>query len=426
MTVPDFLAVRDLTCGYAAPVLEDLNFQIGQGALVGIIGPNASGKTTLLKTLCGLLRPRSGLVLLDGQILHNLKPAIRSRQVAVVGQGVRIAFAFSVAEVVMMGRHPYIPRMGSPSSQDWEKVEWAMEVTGISHLAHRPVSNLSGGEQQRVFIARALAQEPELLLLDEPTSFLDIGHQVEILDLVKQLNRRQQIAVVMAIHDLNLAAQYCDRLLLVHENRVFAWGTVDEVITLDNIREVYGQPVLIERHPVYRCPQVVLLSRLSPLFDQAKNVHIVAGGGMGSDILLNLGRCGHRVSTGVLNRGDGDWQTAQDLQLEIVDVPPFTPVSPESCRINLEMMLRSDAVILASVPFGPANLPNLKTLLAAVEREIPVIVVEQEPIANRDYTGGAATRMYRKLVGSSLAVVQEPEEIMQVLGEIEKGRSVDG
>lgn len=422
----DFLAVQDLTCGYAVPVLEDLNFQIERGALVGIIGPNASGKTTLLKTLCGLLRPQSGQVLLEGRIVHNLRPAARSRQIAVVGQGGRVNFAFSVAEVVMMGRHPYIPRMGSPSSRDREKVEWAMEVTGISHLAHRLVSNLSGGEQQRVFIARALAQEPDLLLLDEPTSFLDIGHQVEILDLVKQLNRRQQIAVVMAIHDLNLAAQYCDRLLLVHENRIFAWGTVDEVITLDNIKKVYGQPVLIERHPVYRCPQVVLLSRLSDVSGRTRQLHIVTGGGMGSDILLNLARSGHRLSTGVLNRGDSDWQTAQDLGLEIVDVPPFSALSPESCRKNLGMMLCSDAVILASIPFGQANLPNLTTLMAAVRRGIPVIVVEQEPIEVRDYTGGVATRMYRELVGSSLAVLQDPGEIMQVLGEIEKRRSADG
>lgn len=206
-------------------------------------------------------------------------------------------------------------------------------------------------------------------------------------------------AIVKEI-DLNLAAQYCDRLLLVHENRVFAWGRVDEVITRDNIRKVYGQPILIERHPVYRCPQVVLLSRLSHVSDRTRQVHVVGGGGMGSDILLNLVHRGYRVSTGVLNRGDSDWQTAQDLGLEIVDVPPFSPVSPESCRKNLEMMVRSDAVILAGIPFGPDNLPNLQTLLAAVEQGIPVIVVEEEPIEARDFTGGAAAGLYRKLVGS--------------------------
>lgn len=418
--MPEFLTVRDLTCGYTVPILEDLNFEIREGSFVGIIGPNASGKTTLIKTLCGLLKPQTGHVVLDEWNVHKMKPLVRSRRVAVVSQEVQIDFAFSVAEVVMMGRHPYIPRMGSPSLQDWEEVNWAMEVTEISHLADRLVSNLSGGERQRVLIARALAQEPELLLLDEPTASLDINHQIEILDLVKSLNHRNKMAIVMAIHDLNLAAQYCDRLMLVHQNRVFAWGNVEEVLTLDNITAVYGHPVMIERHPVYRCPQVVLLSRLSPVSGGGLQVHAVTGGGMGADILLGLTRHGHRVSTGVLNRGDSDWQVARDIGLTMVDMPPFALVEPASCKANLEMMRHSDAVILASIPFGPANLPNLETLLAVVDYGVPVIVVEQEPIENRDFTQGIAARLYRKLVKSSLAVVKDSSGALEVLAGIGK------
>ncbi|MGE5544801.1 MAG: ABC transporter ATP-binding protein [Bacillota bacterium] len=418
--MPEFLLVRDLACGYTHPVLENLNFEIEQGSLVGIIGPNASGKTTLIKTLCGLIKPHTGQVVLDERDVHKMKPLNRSRRIAVVSQEEQIDFAFSVAEVVMMGRHPYIPRMGSPSSRDWEQVNWAMEVTGVSHLAHRPVSNLSGGERQRVLIARALAQEPELLLLDEPTSSLDINHQVEILDLIKQLNYLNRTAIVMAIHDLNLAAQYCDRLMLVHRNRVFAWGKAEEVLTLDNIGAVYGHPVIIKRHPVYRCPQVLMLSRLPSASGEPLQVHAVAGGGMGSDILMGLTRHGHQVSTGVLNQGDSDWQTARDLGLAMVDAPPFAPVEPESCHKNLEMMRHSDAVILASIPFGPANLPNLKTLLKAVDYGVPVIVVEQDLIENRDFTQGMATRLYNELVKSSLAVVRDSEEVLQVLAGIGK------
>jgi len=420
--MPEFLLVRDLACGYTYPVLENLNFEIEHGSCVGIIGPNASGKTTLIKTLCGLLKPQTGQVVLDERDVHKMKPLARSRQVAVVSQEARIDFAFSVAEVVMMGRHPYIPRMGSPSSQDWEKVDWAMEVTGVSKLASRSISGLSGGERQRVLIARALAQEPDLLLLDEPTSSLDINHQVEILDLIKHLNHRQRMAIFMAIHDLNLAAQYCDRLMLVHQNRIFAWGNVEEVLTPDNIRTVYGHPVIIERHPVYRCPQVVLLSRLSAASREGLHVHAVVGGGMGIDILLRLTRHGHRVSTGVLNQGDSDWQAARDMELALVDVPPFAPVGEKSCRINLEMMCRSDAVILASIPFGLANLPNLETLLAAAGNGIPVIVVEQDLIENRDFTQGVATRLYKELVKSSLAVVKDSGDALQVLDGIGKRR----
>jgi iron complex transport system ATP-binding protein len=176
--MPSFLTVRDLACGYQARVLADLNFEIEQGAFIGIIGPNASGKTTLLKTLCGLLKPQTGQVRLEEMNIHKLNSAARARRVAMVSQEVRIDFAFKAQEVVMMGRHPYLPRMGAPSPHDRELVQWAMEVTGILHLAERLVDTLSGGERQRVLIARALAQEPDLLLLDEPTSSLDINHQI--------------------------------------------------------------------------------------------------------------------------------------------------------------------------------------------------------------------------------------------------------
>ena len=422
----DFLTAHELTCGYTAPILRDLNFQIEQGSLVGIIGPNASGKTTLIKTLCGLLKPQAGQVRLAQRSVHQMKSAARARQVAVVSQEVRIDFAFSVAEVVMMGRHPHISRMGSPSARDREQVAWALEVTGTSHLAHRLVSNLSGGERQRVLIARALAQDPDLLLLDEPTSSLDINHQIEILDLIKQLNRRNQMAIVMTIHDLNLAAQYCDRLMLVHQHQVFAWGEVEEVITADNIRAVYGHPVMVTRHPVYRCPQVILLSRKSYHTGEALRVHVVAGGGMGFRALRGLAQCGHQVSTGVLNRGDSDWQTARDLGLSVVEVPPFAPVTPASSSLNLEMMRQSDAVILASIPFGPGNLPNLKTLLAAVEYGVPVIVVEQEQIANRDFTQGMAAVLYQELLKSPFAVVKDYEGVRLTLADIGKRRDMNG
>lgn len=424
--MPGLLTVKDLGCGYAAPILEDLNFEIEHGAFIGIIGPNASGKTTLIKTLCGLLQPQAGQVLLEDLNVHRMKALNRARRVAVVSQEVRIDFAFTVEEVVMMGRHPYISRLGSPSFDDRDRVRWALEVTGTAHLAGRPVNNISGGERQRVLIARALAQEPDLLVLDEPTSSLDINHQIEIMDLIKQLNRQNRMAIIMAIHDLNLAAQYCDLLMLVSQHRIFAWGGVEEVITAANIRAVYGHPIMIERHPLQRCPQVVLLSRLSSVSGEALQVHVVAGGGMGADMLLALTRHGHQVSTGVLNRGDSDWQTAQDLGLNVVEVPPFAPVELKACRENMEMMCQADVVVLANIPFGPGNLPNLETLVTAVGCGVPVIVVEKELIETRDYSRGEAARLYQRLVASSLAVVRDCPGVLAVLtdiGERKRGRA---
>lgn len=225
--------------------LTDLSFSVTGGELFGLLGPNGSGKSTVVRLLSRVLRPLGGSVRFDGRDLGTYGREELARQIAVVPQESRIELPFSVLEVVLMGRSPHLEGFGLERARDVTIAYRAMEQTGVRALAAREVHELSGGERQRVILARALAQEPRLLLLDEPTAFLDIKHQVEVYDLVKALSRRDGLTVVAVLHDINLAALYCDRIALLKAGRVFCCGTPGEVLTYGHIKAVYETEVYI-------------------------------------------------------------------------------------------------------------------------------------------------------------------------------------
>lgn len=253
------LRLEQVSFGYGnGMVLRGVDLTIEAGERVALLGPNGVGKTTLLRLAAGVLRPTGGQVILDGQSLSRLSRQATAQRVAVVPQHLEIPFAFTVAEVVALGRTPYTSLLSSWRSVDATAVDQAMHWVGIAPLAHRPFPELSGGERQRVILALALAQEPKLLLLDEPTQHLDLRHQGEVLELVRQLNQNQGLTVLAAIHDLNLAALYFDRLILLHQGRVAADGTPVEVITEAMVRQVYGAEVQVMGHPHRPVPQVFL------------------------------------------------------------------------------------------------------------------------------------------------------------------------
>jgi len=256
----DMLDVSHIECGYGdSLILRGVSFRVEKGEMLGVIGPNGCGKTTLLRAISAVLPWRRGEVLLEGHRVDRIPRRDLARAVALVSQDIAADFPFDVREIVMMGRTPYISRFGWESRHDLEIAQQAMQFADVTHLADRPITDLSGGERQRAFIAMALAQQPRLLLLDEPTSHLDINHQVGVLDIIRDLNAREGVTVVMVSHDLNLAAEYCDRLLMLKDGQTAYLGTPDEVMTAPHIEEVYGLPVRMELNPVTGRPHVMLV-----------------------------------------------------------------------------------------------------------------------------------------------------------------------
>jgi iron complex transport system ATP-binding protein len=235
------LSVQGVGFQYSStPVLSDVSLEAKDGEIIGILGPNGSGKTTLLKCLNRSLKPREGAVLIDGKDCQDLSRREIATRIGVVPQGANINFPFTALDIVLMGRTPELKRFESETKRDLEIVKVAMAMTNIEHLASRPMDQISGGERQRVIIARALAQKPRILLLDEPTLHLDVNHQLDILDLITGLARREKLLVIIVTHDLALAARYCDKVILMQNGRIQAAGEVSDVLTAENMRKVFS------------------------------------------------------------------------------------------------------------------------------------------------------------------------------------------
>lgn len=250
--------LEDLYVGYnGLSVLRGMSLSVAPGEMLGVIGPNASGKSTLVRAISGVLKPLSGRLFLDGREIREFRTEELARLVAVVPQNLNLPPAFTAFELVLMGRTPHLPFLRQESRKDLTITWRAMELTRTEHLAQRRVGKLSGGEGRRLVIARALAQEPKLLLLDEPTAYLDLNHQIEVLELVKGLSRERNLTVIVVLHDLNLAAQYCERLIMLHRGQLHIDGSPHEVVTAKNIKRVYGVEVLVQPHPQSGLPVVM-------------------------------------------------------------------------------------------------------------------------------------------------------------------------
>lgn len=241
------LVVQGVEFSYeSVAVLDDIGFEADKGEIVGVIGQNGSGKTTLLKCMNRALHPKAGTVLVEGKEVSTMTRKDIANEMGVVPQNSGVNFPFTALEIVLMGRGPSLGRFEREDEDDIQIVKEAMTATDILHLADRRMTELSGGERQRVIIARALAQKPKILLLDEPTLHLDVNHQIELLELVRELAKREQLTVVLVSHDLNLAARYCDKLILLHKGRVLAAGPVKEVLNTSNIRQTFGIEAIVE------------------------------------------------------------------------------------------------------------------------------------------------------------------------------------
>ncbi|AFJ46488.1 ATP-binding cassette domain-containing protein [Shimwellia blattae] len=264
-TVESRLRGNALTLGYGKHIVADgLSVAIPQGKFTAIIGPNGCGKSTLLRTLSRLMKPLAGEVLLDGEAIAGLPTKSVARKIGLLAQNARTPEDISVRELVMRGRYPHQPLFSRWRQEDEEHVQHAMQATGITELADRPVDNLSGGQRQRVWIAMVLAQQTDILLLDEPTTWLDISHQIELMELLSQLNQQKGYTLAAVLHDLNQACRYASHLIALRDGKIVAEGDPREIITAGLIEEIYGMPCVIIRDPVADTPLVVPLGRHRP------------------------------------------------------------------------------------------------------------------------------------------------------------------
>lgn len=409
------IEIVDIDVSYGAKkILETITFHADTGEILGIIGPNGSGKTTLLKAMSRVVARDSGEILLDNRDLDALGYRELARQVAVVPQDLSIGFDYTVRDIVMMGRHPYIGRLASETLRDVEICDHAMHLANVAHLGGMSIHDISGGERQRVLIARALAQEPKILLLDEATSNLDVSHQVEILNIIRDLTGK--ITVVSVFHDLNLAAYYCDRLLLLKDRKVYATGTPEEVLTYENIREIFQMETLVRPHPLTGKPYVLPVYTHQSRVGANRRVHVVCGGGTGSDILQLLRAAGFTVTCGILNVLDTDYGTAMRLGIPCVAEPPFHGITSESLADLRECLDDADAVVVTSMPIGRGNLDNLRVLLDY--RTKPILLYSRNSNSPmEDYTGGEADAVLAELKTRGALRVEGAEELLAGLSQ---------
>jgi iron complex transport system ATP-binding protein len=373
-----FLEIINLAFGYTAHsyILSGVQMCVWNGEMVGLLGPNGSGKTTLLRLVSGVLRPQQGHILLSGRNLESWGRRSLARRVAVVPQELQVPFAFTVSQMVALGRTPFINLFGTRTRCDHEIVHAAMQLTEVDRLAERVFNELSGGERQRVMFAMALAQQPDLLLLDEPTSHLDIKYQIDTLELVRRLNRETGITILAAMHDLNLAARYFPRLLLF-QHGIVADGGSAQVLDPRLLQRVYGVTVQVGVLPgsAYLSvlppddPVVEMPGREAPL------IHVMAGGGTGALVMRALAEARLAFSAGAFNRGDSDYTLALHLASEIIAEPPAAPISTDTRQHLWERLQASSLLIVCPMPIGPGNLALLQEALSARRRGLPVLLL---------------------------------------------------
>lgn len=253
--------VRHLWFGYNRPLLEDISFHARRGEMTSLIGPNGAGKTTLLRLIRGLLRPHAGEILLDGRQLDRYSPRELAQRIGYVRQEQTLGFPLTVFEYVVQGRFPYSNGFGFEREDDIALAEEMLRLTDTLELADHRVNSLSGGERQRVVLARALVGQPRVLLLDEPTANLDIRYQVEVLSLLRRLTQKQHLSTIFVAHELNLASEFADRVLLLADGRLLASGTPAEVLTEENLTRAFVTPFCVDQNPLSGQPRVTIFRR---------------------------------------------------------------------------------------------------------------------------------------------------------------------
>jgi len=393
--------------------LKGISFEVYRGEILGLLGPNGAGKTTLIRIISGALQPSEGEVLFEGVSIYKIPPKERAKKIAVLPQNEPLVEYLTVKEMVMLGRAPYFSLLLGPRKIDEAIVEECLNMVGMRGFSERKMGELSGGERQKVLIARALAQQPRLLLLDEPIVHLDLSHQLEILFLLKKLRDENSLSIICVLHDVNLASYFSDRLLLMKDGKMCAFGEPKEVITQENMKRVFNIYAIVRNNPLSSRPYISIVHRRPTT---GKRIHLIAGGGSGREIMERLVGEGYSLSLGVVNVGDSDYETAEGLEIECVEEAPFAPISDEALERAKELVKEAEAVIIAPLPFGRGNLKNLE-LAEMAQKEGKKILIAGNDIRERDFTGGEAAKKIESLLQNGARLFSSIEELVKLLNE---------
>lgn len=415
------ITVRDLSVEINNfKILSSINCTFEQGKIYTILGPNGSGKTTLLKTIAGLINPIKGEILVDNHEITQINPKERAEIIAMLPQNTHIETEFSVEEIVQMGRyHKNYSIFHSITKEDIEITNKAMEEVGVLSLKKRSFAKLSGGEKQRVLLARALAQKPKILLLDEPTASLDLNYQLEILKLVQKLNKQNNLTVISVLHDIQLAAKYSQELILLNRGKIHKTGKPKEVITPDTIKEIYNITTKITWDDFANQVFIKTLDSENVTISKDLKIHIIPGGGSSVNILELLSTHSTNISMGVVNEGDLDWEKACELNIETVTAKSYSPITQENYIDNLKFIEKADIVILCNTPFGHGNIQNLEAIKYAEAKGKKIIIIGDKEFKKRDFTmEKKAELLFNEIIrGEKVSTAKNVQELYQFLQE---------
>jgi iron complex transport system ATP-binding protein len=400
--------------GYDAPVVRDATLEVRPGEMVGLIGPNGAGKTTLVRAVTGGATVFSGAVAVADRPVGEYSRTELARLVAVLPQTAPSTFAFTARQFVEMGRHAHVSRFGDLTAHDHAAVERALALTDTGSLADRRVDELSGGDLQRLTLAQALAQEPEVLLLDEPTSHLDLNHRLQVLDVVRSL-ADEGLAVLAVFHDLDMAARYSDRLAVVAGGTVGEQGSPAEVLTQDTLRRVFGVAAVIGTDPVTGSVQVLPVVRAQEgAAPRGSRVLVISGSGTGAALMRRLVLEGFEVSAGALSLDDTDGAVARALEADFRELAAFAAMTAGDEAAVAALAGRAGAIVVVASPFGPHNLGDLRAVAGHAARV--VLVGEMRP--ELDFAHGEAAAAWRGLEADGARVCADAREVVRCIEEV--------
>ncbi|MBR1855319.1 MAG: ABC transporter ATP-binding protein [Lachnospiraceae bacterium] len=356
-----FFSIEQLIVGYRnVPVVRDVDVMLAQGEILTLIGGNGAGKSTILRSIMGQLTPLSGVVYLEEKSIHEMSAAKRAQDMAVVLTERVKGDYMTCEDVVSMGRYPYTGMLGILSAADKEKVRQTMELVGIAGLADKDFATLSDGQKQLTMLARALCQEPKLMILDEPTSYLDMRYKLELLTILQRMAREKKLTVIMSLHELELAQRISDKIMCIKGGKVERLGTAEEIFRENYIAELYD--LRTGSYDGAECrPEL-------PRIEGEPKVFVIAGGGSGAPIYRSLQRQGIPFATGILQKNDLDYPVAEKLAARVVCVEAFAELDEASVQEALAVMESCERVICTVERFGTQNQANRKLLESAKEK----------------------------------------------------------